>query len=96
MLETPWPVAGEERAQTEVVAVQVGGKLRGTLDLPAATLADHEALKQAVLQSALATKYEHCMIHVSPALGALVLACALLELAHFSPACTLSHLPRAS
>jgi leucyl-tRNA synthetase len=78
VLETSWPVAGDQRAQTEVVAVQIGGKLRGTLDLPAATLADHEALKQAVLQSALATKYEHCMMHVSPALGALVLACALL------------------
>jgi leucyl-tRNA synthetase len=56
VLETAWPVAGEERAQTEVVAVQVGGKLRGTIDLPTATLADHELLKQAVLRSPLATK----------------------------------------
>lgn len=57
VLETLWPVAGEERAQTEVVAVQVGGKLRGTLHLPAATLADPDLLKQAVLQSPLASKY---------------------------------------
>jgi leucyl-tRNA synthetase len=56
VLETTWPVAGEERAQTEVVAVQVSGKLRGTLDLPAALLSDHELLKQAVLNSPLAAK----------------------------------------
>lgn len=59
VLETPWPVAGEERAQTEVVAVQVGGKLRGTLHLPASTLADHEQLKRAVLLSPLAIKYRN-------------------------------------
>jgi hypothetical protein len=34
----------------------VSGKLRGTLDLPAALLSDHELLKQAVLNSPLAVK----------------------------------------
>ncbi len=29
VLDTDWPVAGGERAQSEVVAVQIGGKLRG-------------------------------------------------------------------
>jgi leucyl-tRNA synthetase len=57
VLETKWPVAGEERAQTEVVAVQIGGKLRGTLDVPANFLVEHELLKQAVLRSPIASKY---------------------------------------
>jgi leucyl-tRNA synthetase len=56
VLDTTWPVAGEERAQSEVVAVQVSGKLRGTLDVPAALLGDHKLLKQAVLNSHLAAK----------------------------------------
>jgi leucyl-tRNA synthetase len=57
VLDTAWPVAGEERAQTEVVAVQVSGKLRGTLQVPSALLAEHEQLKLAVLNSHFASKY---------------------------------------
>jgi leucyl-tRNA synthetase len=57
VLESSWPVAGEERAQTEVVAVQVNGKLRGTLELPATVLADNELLKQAVLKSHFSSKF---------------------------------------
>ncbi len=33
VLDTEWPVAGQERAQTEVVAIQINGKLRGTLPI---------------------------------------------------------------
>jgi leucyl-tRNA synthetase len=82
VLETRWPVAGDERAQTEVVAVQIGGKLRGTLDLPAVVLADHEQLKQAVLQSALATKYEQCMMHGTPAMACIARVCVCAVGAH--------------
>jgi leucyl-tRNA synthetase len=56
VLESTWPVPGEERAQMEVVAVQVDGKLRGTIELPAAMRDDHELIKQEVLKSHIASK----------------------------------------